>query len=50
MFELDDNYYRTGVAIEDESLTNQITLPSDLPDCTAVNADAGDLFEKMTIG
>lgn len=49
MFELDSNYDRTGVAIEDESATSQITLPSDLPDCTAVNENAGDLFEKMTI-
>lgn len=49
MFELDNNYDRTGVAIEDESATSQITLPSDLPNCTAVNENAGDLFEKMTI-
>ena len=49
MFELDSRNERTGVAIEDESATSQITLPSDLPDCTAVNENAGDLFEKMTI-
>ena len=49
MFELDNNYDRTGVAIEDESATSQITLPSDLPNCTAVNENVGDLFEKMTI-
>lgn len=49
MFELDDNLDRIGVVIEDETATNQITLPSDLPNCTDVNSDAGGLFEKMTI-
>lgn len=49
MFELDDSLNRTGVVIEDETATNQITLPSDLPNCTDVNSDAGSLFEKMTI-
>ena len=49
MYELNEDSERTGVVIEDDSITNQIVFPSNLPNCTLVNENAGDLFEKMTI-